>query len=52
MTLKNNLKLLKLSGESIYQPLSLLSKSCLETGQFPSEWKKANVVPVIENGHI
>ena len=28
--------MLKLYGESIYQPLNLLFKFCLETGQFPS----------------
>ena len=29
--------------------LNLIFKSCLETGQFPSDWKKANV-PVFING--
>ena len=42
--------MLKLCGESIYKPLNLISKSCLKTGQFPSEWKKANVVPVFKKG--
>ena len=35
--------MLKLCSESIYKPLNLIFKSCLKTGQFPSEWKKANV---------
>ena len=28
------------------QALEFIFKSCLESGTFPSEWKKANVVPV------
>ena len=40
--------MLKLCGESIYKPLNLIFKSCLKTGQFPSEWKIANVVPVFK----
>ena len=43
-----SIRILKLCGESIYEPLKLTFKSCLETGKFPSEWKKANVVPVFE----
>ena len=42
--------MLKLCGESIYKPLNLIFKSCLETGQFSSEWKKANVAPVFKKG--
>ena len=32
-------RILKLCGESVYQPFNLLFKSCLETGQYSSEWK-------------
>ena len=32
----------------MYKPLNLLFKSSLETDEFPSEWKKANVVPVFK----
>ena len=42
--------MLKLCGESIYKPLNLTFKSCLETGQFPFDWNKANVVPVFKKG--
>ena len=42
--------MLKLCGESIYKALNLIFKSCLKTGQFPSEWKKANVAPVFKKG--
>ena len=45
-----SIRMLKLCGESIYKPLNLILKSCLETGQFPSDWKKANVVPVFKKG--
>ena len=45
-----SIRMLKLCGESIYKPLNLIFKSCLETGQFPSDWKKANVVPVFKKG--
>ena len=45
-----SIHILKLCGESIYKPLNLIFKSCLKTGQFPSEWKKANVVPVFKKG--
>ena len=42
------IRMLKLYGESIYKLLNLIFKSCLKTGQFPSEWKKANVIPVFK----
>ena len=42
--------MLKLCDESIYKPLNLIFESWLETGQFPSDWKKANVVSVFKKG--
>ena len=36
-----SIRMLKLCGT----PLVLIFKSCLESGTFPSEWKKGNVVP-------
>ena len=36
----------KLCDKSICKPLSIIFKSCLTQGIFPSEWKKANVVPM------
>ena len=42
--------MLKLCSESIYKPLNLTFKSCLETVQFASGWKKANIVLVFKNG--
>ena len=41
-----SIRMFKLCGESIYKTLNLIFKSCLETDQFPSDWKKA--VPVFK----
>ena len=38
--------MLKLCGKSICKPLDLISQSCIKYGEFPTEWKKANVVLV------
>ena len=37
--------MLKLCGEAICRPLNIIFKTCLNTGKFPSERKKGNVVP-------
>ena len=39
-------RMIKLCGNSICKPLSIIFKDCLSEGEFPREWKKANVVPV------
>ena len=41
---------IKNSGFSIYKPLEMVFKQCIETGVFPSEWKKANIVPIRKKG--
>ena len=46
-----SIHMFKLCGESIYKPLNLIFKSCLETGKFTSDWKEANVVPVFKKGY-
>ena len=38
--------MLKVCGPSIYKPLEINFNQCLETGVFPSEWKKDNIVPI------
>ena len=38
--------MIKIFGNSLCKPLELIFKSCTTKGEFPSEWKKANVVPV------
>ena len=45
-----SIRMLKICGESISKPLEIIFKSCVEKGQFPNKWKKANVVPVHKNG--
>ena len=41
-----SIHMLKRCGSSIYKPLEMIFKQWIETGIFPSEWKKANVVPI------
>ena len=43
--------MLKICGNSIYKPLQLIFRSCIENGKFPSEWKNTNVVPVHKKGN-
>ena len=38
--------MLKLCGKPICKPLDLIFQSCIKQGKFPTEWKKANIVPV------
>ena len=46
-----SIRMLKICGNSIYKPLQLIFRSCIEHGKFPSEWKKANVVPIHKEGN-
>ena len=41
---------MKICGPAIYKPLEIIFKQCLETGMFPSEWKKGNIVPIHKKG--
>ena len=38
--------MIKLCSISLCKPLETIFKSCITKGDFPSEWKKTNVVPV------
>ena len=38
--------MLKLCDKSICKPLNIIFKSCLTHSIFPTEWKKANAVPI------
>ena len=42
--------MIKMCDTSICRPLKLIFQSCLESGKFPNEWKKTNVVPVNKKG--
>ena len=46
-----SIRMLKICGYSIYKPLQLIFRSCIENEKFPSEWKKANVVLVHKKGN-
>ena len=43
-------RMLKICSSSIYKSLEYIFHQGLETGKFPSEWKKANVVPAYKKG--
>ena len=38
--------MLQLCGNSICKPLELIFQQAMESGSFPPEWKKGNVVPI------
>ena len=42
--------MLKICGSAIYKPLAIIFKQCVDTGIFPSEWKKGNIVPIHKKG--
>ena len=44
-------RMLKICDESICKPLHIIFKNCIESGKFPLEWKKANVVPIYKKGN-
>ena len=41
-----SINMIKLCDIEIVKPLYLIYKECLETGRFPSSWKKANVLVI------
>ena len=41
-----SIRMIKLCGNSIFKPFSIIFNDCLNGGKFSHEWKKANVVPV------
>ena len=45
-----SIRMIKLYGDSIYKPLKMVFKSCLNQGVSPAERKKTNVVPVYMKG--
>ena len=42
--------MLKICGSSIYKAMELIIKQFIETGVFPSEWKKGNIVFIHKEG--
>ena len=45
-----SIRMIKICDTSICRPLKLIFQACLESGKFPNEWKKVNVVPVHKKG--
>ena len=45
-----SIRMIKLCGNSICKPLSIIFNDCLKVGKFLSDWKKAHVVPVHKKG--
>ena len=45
-----SIRTLKLCSTSICKPLEIIFNRCLETGPFPNDWKKGNVVPIFKKG--
>ena len=45
-----SIRMLKVCGSAIYKPLAIIFKQCVDTGIFPSEWKKGNIVPIHKKG--
>ena len=41
-----SIRMIKICDASICKPLKLIFRSCFQNGKFPTEWKKANMVPV------
>ena len=46
----NSIRMLKICGSAICEPLAIIFKQCVDTGIFPFEWKKGNIVPIHKNG--
>ena len=45
-----SIRMIKICDTSICRPLKLIFQACLESGKFPNEWKKVNVVPFYKKG--
>ena len=41
-----SIRMIKICDEAIVLPLLIIFKTALQSGIYPSKWKKANVVPV------
>ena len=46
-----SIRMVKVCGSSIYKFLEIIFKQCLETGVFPFEWNKGNIVPTEKKEH-
>ena len=48
---KISIRMAKICSKALGKPLEMIFKSCVIKGEYPSEWKKANEVPVYEKGN-
>ena len=46
-----SIRMLKICGSAICEPLAIIFKQCVDTGIFPSEWKKGNIVSIHKKGY-
>ena len=44
------MRIVKIGDESKFKPLFNIIQFSLETGNFPSNWKRGNIVPVHKKG--
>ena len=44
-----SIRMVKICGTSICRPLKLIFQSCLESGKFPTEWKKERDKQILKN---
>ena len=47
---KISTRMIKICSTSICKPLRLIFNHCIDSGIYPCEWKKANVVPIHKKG--
>ena len=47
---KISIGMVKVCGPSIFKNLEIIFNQCLETGVFPSEWRKGKIVPMHTKG--
>ena len=45
-----SIRMLKICGSSIYKPVEMIFKQCIETGVFRSERKSGSIVPISQKG--
>ena len=48
---KISMAMINICGKSLCKALEMIFKSCIKKGEYPSKWKKANVVPVHKKGN-
>ena len=44
------IRMLKISGDAVIEPLFKIFKNCLKRGIFPDDWKKGKIVPIFKKG--